>query len=386
MCNRTASRRSTDLLALLVLSATAASATAASATAASATAVVAQDPSPVEPLQTAAVTVRGGRAERIHAELGELTRSGFGGAVIAAIGGEIVLEAGYGFANRELGVPFTSRTTAQIGSLTKQFTAMAIIDLALDGRIRFDAPVGDYLPDAAEPARAVTIHQLLTHTSGMSEYCGPDLAPLTRLELQRRCMARPLLFEPGTEYAYSNPGYSVLAAVVEVVTGRELGEYWRTEIFEPNGLFDTGFPPPADAVVAHGYLDDVDQGLASDRLAELEGDYWAVKGNGAIQATAVDMFGWYEALAGRRALGSAHIEAATEPRERDDNENWVGYGWGIGMTDGEVTRISHAGSDGVFFAYFWWNPQNDRFFYIVGNNGEEPVIDAVRLVLGRMSG
>ena len=123
----------------------------------------------------------------------------------------------------------------------------------------------------------------------------------------------------------------------------------------------------------------------SDRLADLEDDYWALKGNAGIQMTALDMFGRYEALAGRRHLSPAHIKAATEPRERDENGNWVGYGWGIGVSDDAVTRITHLGSDEVFAAYFLWNPRNDRFLYLVGNNGEEQVLEAVRLVLRIMS-
>lgn len=329
------------------------------------------------PTRTAVEATEGPLGKRIHELLVEHEREGFSGAVVAAVGGKPILEAGYGLADRRRGAAFTPDTVAQIGSITKPLTALAVLDLVLEGEIELDAPVGRYLPDAATPARDVTIHQLLTHTSGMPEYCGPDFKPYSLGDLLRRCMSERLRFEPGTRWAYSNAGYSVLGAVMEAVSGRELDEQLKAEVLAPSGLGSITYFPPEDAEYARGYSGGKDRGVVSELILELEGDFWAFKGNGGMQASARDMFGLYEALAGRRAFDERLVELALEPREPDGNGNWNSYGWGVGRDpDGAITRISHAGSDGTFFSYFWWNPRTDRFFYLVGNAGEERTIRA----------
>lgn len=324
---------------------------------------------------------KGEPAAAIDRILSVLAEDGFGGAIIASHAGEIILDAGYGYAVREGEIPFTTDTIAQIGSLTKQFTAMAVIDLALRGDIGFDAPVSAYLPGAAEPARNATIHQLLTHSSGMPEYCGRDFDTVTKVDLLQDCMGRPLRFEPGADTAYSNPGYSVLAAVVEAVSGETLEDYLRDTILVPNGLENTGYLYPAGVPVAHGYLNGRNMGAISGRIADMDGDFWALKGNGGMQATARDMYRWFRALSGDGVLSPRHIELATTPRGASGAGNYEAYGWIVGVDDaGNVARISHAGSDGVFFSYFWWRPQEDVFYYLVGNSGEAQVLEAVRAV------
>lgn len=327
-------------------------------------------------------TKSGALAERIDGLLQRAAADGFGGAVIVEDDGKIVLEAGYGYANREERIPFTVNTIAQVGSLTKQFTAAAVLDLAGQNKIALDAPVGRYLEDASQPGAAATIHQLLTHQSGMPEYCGDDFDRVSRADLLTQCMSQPLRFEPGEEAAYSNPGYAVLAALVEEVSGLSLEDYLRQRFFNPLGMADTGYYFPGATGLAHGYLDGEDQGVISDRLDALNGEFWNLKGNGGIQASARNMLRWKDAMYAETGPVAALRPAFTSPHSEWEDGVAEGYGWFFrDEGSGEIRQISHSGSDGVFFSYFRYRPEEDQFLYFVGNNGEDAVLATLREVL-----
>src|SRR5581483_5222089 len=191
------------------------------------------------------VSVISGRAgELIDRRFESLADSGFSGALIVVRDDSILLEAGYGFANRERRVPFTAHTIAQVGSLTKQFTATAIADLMQRHTLHPTDSLGGLFPDIPAQARGITLHMLLTHTSGLADDCGGDFARRSREELLSTCLAQPLLHSPGTTYAYSNLGYNVLAAVLEKATGQSLEAYLHDRFFAPLHLDDIGYAFP----------------------------------------------------------------------------------------------------------------------------------------------
>ena len=134
----------------------------------------------------------GPTAAAINNQLIAAAENGFGGAVVVEVDGKTLLQAGYGYADREKKLPFSADTTAQIGSITKAFTALAVSQLAAEGKLDLNVPVSTYLPDAAEPAASATLNQLLTHTAGLADYCGDDFDKRTKDELLTVCMAMPL--------------------------------------------------------------------------------------------------------------------------------------------------------------------------------------------------
>ena len=302
----------------------------------------------------------------------------FGGALIIEQGGRLILKAGYGYANRERRIPFRANTIAQIGSISKSFTAAAIADLESRGKVDPQSPISTYLPELkGKSAGTVTIQQLLTHTGGYPEYCGDDFVRSSVAMMIRDCIA-PLDAKPGT-YVYSNAGYSALALIVERISGLSLEAYLKDRITGPLGMRDTGYlftGAPPDRF-AKGYLNGVDQGLISDRIAALDGDYWNLKGNGGIQATSVDMIAWGKALFG------SHPALPVIANKLSDRRKWapadqpnVYYGYGLNIVlraDGSVQRISHSGSDGVFLSLFRWYPDEKILIYFVGNSGEDDV-------------
>jgi CubicO group peptidase (beta-lactamase class C family) len=320
-------------------------------------------------------------AAAVDRQLTAAAAEGFGGAVVIEMGGEMVLKAGYGYADREAGAAFTADTAAQIGSITKTFTALAVIQLAAAGRLDLKSAVKTYLPTAAEPAASATLSQLMTHTAGLADYCGGDFDRRTKTELLTICMAKPLA-HPAGKYVYSNMGLSIAAAVVEAVAGHKWEDYLRDHIWRPFGMTRTGwtFDAPRSGGFAVGYLNDKPRGVISDRIAALAGADWNLKGNGGLQASAADMHRFYrgimrQAEAVRGVMLQPHVKGE-EPGVME------GYGLFFRLDgSGKPYRIGHGGSDGVFFSYFAIFPQHNTFLYFVGNNGEQPVKDQLKAAL-----
>ena len=326
---------------------------------------------------------RGPAAAAIHDDLVRRAAQDFGGAIIVEMDGEIVLKAGYGWADREHRVGWSPSTIAQVGSLTKQFTAAAIVDLGLQGKLKFSDPLSTYLKDVPAKTAGITLQELLTHTAGLPDACGDDFDRVSREDLTKRCLAGLDPSPPGT-FAYSNLGYSLLAAVVETVSGKSLEEYLSQRFFSPLHMGRTGyfFSPALHDSLARGYDGDTLQTPISDRLQPLGPDFWNLKGNGGMQASAEDMVTWYRALASSPVIGEAMRRTLFTPYVRREDGVSYGYGWFLRPGEsGEVEQISHTGSDGVFFSAFVWRPGDKTFYYLVTNSGEKGGAEVASSVL-----
>ncbi len=323
-------------------------------------------------------------AQTAHTRLLAQVENGFGGAALVEKDGTIILQAGYGYANREHWWPFTATTVAQIGSITKQFTAMAVVDLWRQGRLDFADLLSRHLPNLPAQAQSLTIHQLLTHTAGLPDYSGDDFDPRTREQLLTQSLAMPLLHSPGTKMAYSNMGYSALGALVEVCSGTPLEDYLQRHFFDPLGMDRTGylFPNLSAEQFATGYLVGEPKGVISEQIEALHGAYWNLKGNGGIQSTLLDMHRWYRALAEGPVI-SAEMRAVTLQPYAPEGSGGYGYGWFVRLApDGQIDRVSHAGSDGVFWSAFVWLPVKRFFLYLVTNSDVEQAQVITREILG----
>jgi beta-lactamase family protein len=199
-----------------------------------------------------------GLAAAVDAYMEPLVRShDFAGAVLVARGDRVLFERGYGLANAELGVPNSPTTVFRIASLTKTFTAAAIVMLAERGVIHYDDSIATYLPGYPNGSR-ITIRHLLLHAAGVANPPYEEIVTrrLTLPQLIDQFRDRPLLFAPGTESRYSNAGYVLLAAAIERASGMSYGEFIRRNITEPLGLVST-FPDPQEGLVlqrASGYV------------------------------------------------------------------------------------------------------------------------------------
>jgi CubicO group peptidase (beta-lactamase class C family) len=336
------------------------------------------------PTLAAQPLVRGAAAQAIHDTLTRRAANGFSGAIIVEVRDSVVLRAGYGHADRVRNIPFTTQTIAQVGSITKQFTATAIVDLARRGKLKLDDPLGRFVPRLEGPARSVTLRALLNHSSGAPNQCGNDFDLLVRSDLLSRCAA---LVDPakGGQYAYSNLGYSLLAAVVEVTAGMSLEQYLRQRFLDPLGLVNTryDFPGSARDRMALGYDAATPSPPISERVSGRWDRYWNLKGNGGMQSTVEEMHRWYRAM--MHGSPKLHAELRRQmmlPGFRRDSSLTYGFGWNVRTgPDGVVEQVSHTGGDGTFFAAFVWRPRERTFWYLVTNTGGDDGATAASAIL-----
>ena len=163
--------------------------------------------------------VKGPFGAALDRYLKELAGFGYSGSVLVAQKGEVVLDQGYGLADRARGTPFTADTLFDIASISKPFTAAAVLRLEMKGKLKVEDKISKFFPDAPADKAGITLHQLLTHTAGFPETIGPEYEPLARKAFLQRIFATKLVHRPGERFLYSNAGYSLLAAVVEVGVG-----------------------------------------------------------------------------------------------------------------------------------------------------------------------
>lgn len=240
-----------------------------------------------------------GIATRLDSTMRVAEANGFSGVIRVAVAGTTLLEKGYGLANRAARIPITASTIVQIGSNTKDFTEVAILQLVQAGKMKLSDSIGAYFAQVPADKRAITIAYLLDHRAGFPLGVGGDFEPVSRAQLIGRAMSTPLLFPPGTRESYSNTGFSLLAAIIEQVTRTTYDVYVRDAILTPIGLRRTGFLIPAfrPADLAHGYsATGIDQGTMLAKPHASDGPYWNLRGNGGMLSTVGDMHDFYQAL------------------------------------------------------------------------------------------
>ena len=238
-------------------------------------------------------------APRADSIMRDFESKGFSGVVRLAKNGKVVFEKGYGLANREEKIPFTPNTIVQIGSNTKDFTAVSILQLKERGLISLDDKISKYFPSAPPDKQNITIAQLMKHTAGFPLGLGGDFDTRTRDQLIDAAMNFKLLFEPGARNSYSNTGFALLAAIIEIVSGKTYDEYVRDNILKPLGLTHTGFHLPgfSSRDLAHGYdRTGADKGTMLSKPHAPDGPYWNLRGNGGMLSTAADMHAFYTAV------------------------------------------------------------------------------------------
>jgi len=286
-------------------------------------------------LAVPAELVKGNLGAKLDTYLTRITPFGFSGALLAAKDGEVILNKGYGMAVRSKGIPNTAQTVFSTGSISKQFTAAGIMKLEMMGKLRTEDPLGKYLNNVPEDKKKITLHHLLTHTSGLVQDVGGDYEIAARDETVKKILAQPLEFEPGTEFRYTNLGYTLLAAVIELVLGEPYEKFLLEHLFKPAGMNSTGYRIPdwSPMVVAHWYNGEIDNGIPLDKNYP----YWNLIGNGGILSTTDDMFRWHRALLGEKILSAEAKKKLFTPFLND-----YGYGWDILKTP-RGTLIQHDG-------------------------------------------
>src|SRR5579859_154655 len=277
-------------------------------------------------------------------------RGQFNGVILVAEQGDIIYRKAFGNANFPTGASFTPETPSDIGSVTKQFTAMAIMIIAEQRKVNYDDLVSKYIPEfsGSPHVSKITLRHLLTHTSGIPDYGDLGIDDSSRLNEKRLIAAilerEELLSKPGRRYRYSNPGYSLLGIVVHRVSGKAFGDFLEQEIFRPVGMSNTFVydnPRKRKPLAAAGY----------DQFGQVDdGGPTAIPGDGGIYSTVDDLFRWDQALYTDKLVRQSTLSAAFTPGKVEEGSSTYGFGWNV-AGDGGDKYVWHTGSHAGFRAF-----------------------------------
>jgi CubicO group peptidase (beta-lactamase class C family) len=325
-----------------------------------------------EQAPTAPSTEPGPRDPSVEEFLDDTLPDGTSGTVVAARGDEIAHCRGFGLADRAAKVAAGCDTAYDTMSMTKQFTAAAILKLEMMGKLRVTDPMSKFVGPVPDDKRAITLHHLLTHTAGLTEQLGGDYEALSRSEMLDGALESELRSAPGTEYSYSNLGYSILAAIIEQASGTSYERFLASHLFEPAGMRHTGYVLPEwrPEQVAVEYDENGEpKGKPSDHPWAEDGPYWNLRGNGGMLSTAHDMFRWHVALRGEEILSKSAKDKMFKPHvpEEEGGDSYYGYGWVVSPTD-EGRIVWHDGGNGWSLGIMARFPDQDTMVFWVSNH------------------
>lgn len=273
------------------------------------------------------LVISGNTGQRLWDYCQRLSKFDFNGSVLVARDTQIVLLAAFGVADPRNGTPNTTHTLFSTGSVTKQFTAAAILALESRRKLSVNDRIATYLKGAPADKQDITIHQLLTHSAGFPESLGPDEESISRDSLVALAFATPLEFKPGTSYEYSNVGYSLAAAIVEKVSGQHYEDFMRT-LWNQAGLVRTGLytldAPESEVARSHN------EAMGYPAQTDLPREAWHLIGNGGVLSTPWDLYHWYRWLWNGKGLSAAaRQQMFTRQVKEGPMDSYYGYGWAI---------------------------------------------------------
>lgn len=292
--------------------------------------------------------------------------TGPGGAFLIAHRGKVIFKKAYGKANLELNVDLTTENVFQLGSLTKQFTAIAILMLEENGQLKLNDPLSKYLPQFPN-GEAITLHHLLTHTSGIKDYtkmkelgdiAQKDMTPLALIDFFKN---EAPVFKPGEKFEYNNSGYFILGYIIELVSGMPYQDFIRNHIFLKLGMKNSFYSSDRTIVQnrADGYQKKGDQ-LVNKTIISYSIPYAA----GALMSTLQDLLLWQEGLSTHKLLKKENQQKAFEPKTLSNGDTLTyGYGWHIRSYNGVLVR-EHGGSVFGFKSMAVYIPSMD--IYAIG--------------------
>jgi len=310
----------------------------------------------------------------------------FNGSVLVAENGKVIYKKGLGLANMEWNIPNTPETRFRLGSITKQFTATLILQLVEQGKIKLDGKLSDYLPDyRKDVGEKVTVHQLLSHTSGIPSYTGlpgffnnVSRNPYSVDEFVKKYASNDLEFEPGSKFSYNNSGYFLLGAIIEKVTGKPYEQVLKEKIFEPLGMKNTGYDHHATLIQkrASGYEKTAD-GYVNAAYLDMSLPYAA----GSLYSTVEDLYLWDQALYTERVLSTQSKDLMYKP----NLENYA-YGWAItkaklGTGTETVPQIGHNGGINGFNTLILRFPVQKNLIVLLDNTSQGGSLDRLSKAL-----
>ena len=315
----------------------------------------------------------------------------FNGSVLIAERGEVIFKKGYGLANMEWGIPNAPDTKFRLGSITKQFTSMLIMQLVEQGKLKLDGKITEYLPDyRKDTGERVTVHHLLTHTSGIPSYTDQpgflqnvSRNPYKVGDFVAKYASGDLRFEPGSRFAYNNSGYFLLGAIIEKITGKSYEDVLKEKIFDPLGMKDTGYDH-YDTIMkkrASGY-EKRPGGFINAPYLDMSLPYAA----GSLYSTVEDLYLWDQALYTEKLISAKSKELIFKPLL----ENYA-YGWNVakakvGNTDETVSQVGHGGGINGFNTLIKRLVDDRHLIVLLNNTGGTKLEEMSRAIAGILYG
>ena len=316
---------------------------------------------------------------RSEKELDNLFTSHFsantpGCSALVSQNGKIIYEKAFGSANLELKVPAKPQTIFSLASITKQFTAISILQLVSQGKIALSDNVQKHIPDF--PANNILIENLLSHTSGLKDYLQVDTGqkfgerldykPVELINVFRNL---PLEYEPGTKYAYCNSDYILLGYIIEQVSGKTYQEYLSENIFDPLGMTDTYYDSDETIIQnrASGYF--------KDGKIYKKAEFWSATigySAGGLLSSTIDLQKWQNGILSYKILKKELLDLAFTPYKlKDGTVINYGFGWNITEFNG-IKRIDHGGAKNGFCTYEAYFPEQQLFMVLLFNSESAP--------------
>ncbi|MEM6631814.1 MAG: serine hydrolase [Bacteroidota bacterium] len=307
-----------------------------------------------------------------------------GGVALVAKKGEIIYHKAFGKAHLELDVDMKSDNVFRIGSVTKQFTACAILKLMEAGKLKLDDPITNFIEDYPTHGHTITIEHLLTHTSGIRSYTDmgkwdseirkQDFTPEEMVDYFKN---EPMDFAPGEQWRYNNSGYFLLGHIIELLSGQSYGEYLTENFFEPLGMKHTSYGNTSRIVPKRvaGYSPS-ERGLVNAPFLSMTQPYAA----GSILSNVEDLHTWYEALMDYKVVSRESLEKAhTSYILNNGRETGYGYGWILGEIQGSP-QVWHGGGINGYLTATNYLPQEDVFVAVLSNcNCHSPTQVAIKM-------
>jgi CubicO group peptidase (beta-lactamase class C family) len=319
----------------------------------------------------------------------------FNGSVLVSDQGKVIYKKGFGMANMEWDIPNQPNTKHRLGSITKQFTAMLILQFVAEGKLDLQAPITTYLTDYPKASgNIITTHHLLTHTSGIPNYTSfPTFMedhsrnPYTPEEFVKTFADMELDFTPGEKFSYSNSGYFLLGVLIEKLSGKSYEQMLQDKIFIPLDMKDSGYDNHEDILKnrATGY-EKVGRDYINSNYLDMSIPYAA----GSIYSTVEDLFKWDQSLYTTEILPKDYMTLYFEPQISAGNSHYA-YGWGVGYTQignstDSILAIGHGGGINGFNTNISRTTSNNSLIVLLNNTGGAPLIAMTEAILGIMHG
>lgn len=308
----------------------------------------------------------------LETHMKELERQGFSGVLRFRYNGEVVIDQGYGFADEAKKAPMKPDMVFDLSSITKNFTLAGVLVLVSENKVKLPDTLPKFFKNVPDDKQAITVEQLLRHTSGLPQVFGADEDIVPKDDILKKALGCKLLSAPGADFNYSDVGYALLAMIIEEVSGKSYEAFLQERVFGPAGLKATGsvLPDWSKVTLVEGWRNGKHWGTVRDYF-DKDGPSWNIRGAGGIMSTAAELDAWFDAFLhykiGSRALVDLYLAAVVERSQRN-------------------TRfISASGNNAIFSSIIFWWLDDNASLVLLCNSSEWPYDKVIGRIIEKVN-